>query len=178
MLNRWIHLGLLACAGGVFAIGQQSCALFKGGANTFSVVSGGTSAPIFTASDDWGGVHQAVGSFISDVQAITGHKLSAANATTSVKASSPPILIGSLNSSLINAVVTHTKMNVSSIEGQWESFIMKEVSNPLPGLSSAFVVIGSDKRGTIFAIYDLSEQFGQSPWYWYEHVVNEAQIPA
>ena len=36
----------------------------------------------------------------------------------------------------------------------------KEVKDPFPGVSSAYVVIGADKRGTIFALYDHSEQFG------------------
>ena len=31
-------------------------------------------------------------------------------------------------------------------------------------------MIGADKRGTIFSIYDHSEQFGVSPWYWYVKV--------
>lgn len=167
MLVRWVHLGILAFAGSVLAIGQQTCASFKSGTNTFSVVSGGTAAPIFTSFDDWGGVHRVVADFASDIDAITGKKPSITNATSTVKASSPPILIGTLgNSSLINAIVNHTNMDVSSIQGKWESFIAKEVQNPLPGLNSAFVIMGSDKRGTIFGVYDLSEQFGQSPWYW------------
>lgn len=28
------------------------------------------------------------------------------------------------------------------------------------------VVVGSDKRGTIYEIYDISEKIGVSPWYW------------
>lgn len=34
------------------------------------------------------------------------------------------------------------------------------VDDPLPGLERAYVMIGSDKRGTIYALYDHSEQFG------------------
>ena len=54
------------------------------------------------------------------------------------------------------------KLDVSSIQGKWEAFMAKEVANPLPGVQSAYVVIGADKRGTIFALYDHSEQFGAS----------------
>ncbi len=39
-----------------------------------------------------------------------------------------------------------------------------------PGVSQALVIAGSDKRGTIFGIYDLSEQIGVSPWYWWADV--------
>lgn len=32
------------------------------------------------------------------------------------------------------------------------------------------VIIGSDRRGTIYGIYELSEQMGVSPWYWWADV--------
>jgi len=32
------------------------------------------------------------------------------------------------------------------------------------------VIVGSDKRGTIFGMYELSEQLGVSPWYWWADV--------
>jgi hypothetical protein len=48
--------------------------------------------------------------------------------------------------------------------------VIQVVRNPLPGLKSALVIAGSDKRGTIFGIYDLSEQIGVSPWYWWADV--------
>ena len=34
----------------------------------------------------------------------------------------------------------------------------------------ALVIAGSDKRGTIYGIYDLSEEIGVSPWYWWADV--------
>jgi hypothetical protein len=40
----------------------------------------------------------------------------------------------------------------------------------MPGIESALVIAGSDKRGTIYGIYDLSEQMGVSPWYWWADV--------
>ena len=32
------------------------------------------------------------------------------------------------------------------------------------------VIAGSDKRGTIYGIYDLCEKMGVSPWYWWADV--------
>ena len=42
---------------------------------------------------------------------------------------------------------------------------MTVVSAPLNGVNEALVIAGSDKRGTIYGIYELSEQIGVSPWY-------------
>ncbi|KAG6838299.1 hypothetical protein C0991_000387, partial [Blastosporella zonata] len=77
-----------------------------------------------------------------------------------------PTIVGTLGkSSLIAQVVNATKLDVSGIDGNWESFLAKEVENPLPGVERAYVIIGADKRGTIFAIYEpSSEQFGTHPF--------------
>ena len=157
----------LAAVPGVLAIGQQTCVTFKSSSSSFSVVSGGNAAPVFVSEDDWPGVQVAASNFVSDIKAVTGATPKISNETSSVKTISTPIIVGTLGkSSLISAVVNHTNLDVSSISGQWESFMTKEVPNPLPGISKAYVMIGADKRGTIFALYDHSEQFGVSPWYW------------
>lgn len=44
------------------------------------------------------------------------------------------------------------------------------ISNPLPGIDNAMVIVGSDLRGTIFGLYDISEQAGVSPWWWWADV--------
>ncbi|KAL0059258.1 hypothetical protein AAF712_014008 [Marasmius tenuissimus] len=171
-----IKLAFIAIAGQflcVRGLGQPTCVTFRSSDSSFPVVSSGTSAPILLSSDDWPGVHRTALDFASDIERVTGVRPQLMN-TTSGDASgggSRPIIVGTLGrSSLIDAVVNATNLDVSSIEGLWEGFISKEVTNPLPGVDSAYVIIGSSKRGTIFGMYDLSEQFGVSPWYWWADV--------
>lgn len=107
----------------------------------------------------------------TDIESITGHKPTITNFTStsthSVVSSSTPIIIGTLgHSSLIDAVVNNTKLDVTSVNGVWETFHAQDVQNPLPGINRAYVMLGADKRGTIFNIYTHSESFGVSPWYW------------
>ncbi|KAG6826018.1 hypothetical protein H0H92_001436 [Tricholoma furcatifolium] len=158
---------------GAHAIGQESCVAFSSSSSTFPIVAKGKKAsPILTSSDDWAGVHVAAATFAADIQRVSGALPTLTNytSTTSLK-SSTPIIIGTLgHSSLISQVVNATKLDVSSIEGKWEAFLSQEVENPLPGVSSAYVIIGADKRGTIYGMYDHSEQFGVSPWYWWADV--------
>lgn len=59
---------------------------------------------------------------------------------------------------------------MSDIEGKWESFASKVVMDPIPGCSQALVIAGSMPRGTIYGIYDISEQIGVSPWYFWADV--------
>ncbi|KAH7247595.1 uncharacterized protein BKA55DRAFT_646600 [Fusarium redolens] len=39
------------------------------------------------------------------------------------------------------------------------------MQDPINGTAQALVIAGSDPRGTIYGIYDVSEQIGVSPWY-------------
>lgn len=59
---------------------------------------------------------------------------------------------------------------MSEVEGRWESFTTQLVDRPIPGCARALVVAGSDPRGTIFGLYDISEQIGVSPWYFWADV--------
>lgn len=83
-------------------------------------------------------------------------------------ASSVVILAGTIgNSTLIDGLVSSNKIDVSAITGQWESFTTQLVNSPVEGVAQALVIAGSDPRGTIFGLYDVSEQIGVSPWYFW-----------
>ena len=46
---------------------------------------------------------------------------------------------------------------------RWEAFLIQAVGE-------ALYVVGTDRRGTVFGIYDLCEAMGVSPWYWFGDV--------
>ena len=49
------------------------------------------------------------------------------------------------------------------LKGKTEKYIIKTIENKL-------VIAGSDKRGTVYGIYELSRQLGVSPWYYWADV--------
>ena len=49
------------------------------------------------------------------------------------------------------------------LKGKTEKYIIKTIGDQL-------VIAGSDKRGTVFGIYELSQQIGVSPWYYWADV--------
>jgi len=146
----------------VVGIGQPSCISFTSSNSAFSIVSGRKAAPILLSSDDWPGVHLAASNFAADINRVSGIKPAFRNITSPSQASgTPPIIVGTLGkSSLIDQIVNATQLDVSSISGKWEAYLSREVKNPLPGVQKAYVIIGADKRGTIYALYDHSEQIG------------------
>ena len=70
--------------------------------------------------------------------------------------------VGTLKSRYIRELVKAKKIDASLLEGKNEKYLMTVVSAPLNGVNEALVIAGSDKRGTIYGIYELSEQIGVS----------------
>ncbi|CZT52422.1 uncharacterized protein RSE6_13758 [Rhynchosporium secalis] len=86
-------------------------------------------------------------------------------------ASKTVIIAGTVGkSSLIDSLIASGKLDPAAIKGKWEAFISEVVISPLPGVERALVIAGSDARGTIFGLYDVSEGMGVSPWYWWADV--------
>ncbi len=85
--------------------------------------------------------------------------------------STSPVLIGTIGkSTLIDELVRTGKLDTKSIAGKWECSIITTVSNPFPGINTALVIAGSDRRGTAFGVFSLSEAIGISPWVWWADV--------
>jgi hypothetical protein len=125
-------------------------------------------APLQYDSHDFAGVIRAVRDLQSDIEAVTSKK-----PALLVDAGSPrcPVLIGTLGrSAAIDRLVEAGKLDVSDLKGHRESFVITTVPGGEPGVDQALVIVGSDKRGTIYGIYELSEQIGVSPWHWWADV--------
>lgn len=85
--------------------------------------------------------------------------------------SSDLLIIGTIGKSkLIDRLVENNKIDASELVGKWEKYLIMAVQNPMEGVENALVIVGSDKRGTIFGMFDLSEKMGVSPWYWWADV--------
>ena len=80
------------------------------------------------------------------------------------------IVAGTLGRSrLIDGWVRNLKIDVSSIRGKWESFVITTARHPKTN-APLLLIIGSDRRGTAYGLTSLSEAIGVSPWYWWADV--------
>jgi len=52
------------------------------------------------------------------------------------------------------------RLKLANLKGKREKFIITTVGDRL-------YIAGSDRRGTIYGVYELSRQLGVSPWYWW-----------
>lgn len=96
-----------------------------------------------------------------DVQLVTGIQPQLADTPD---AAADMVIIGTIGRSpLLNQLSRTGRINLTSIEGKWECFSFQLINRPLPGVKCALVIAGSDKRGTIYGLFHLSELLGVSP---------------
>ena len=139
------------------------------GKGRFPLVAGAQAAPLFASAQDWPGVLRAARDLQADIQRVTQHQ--PALSTDKAPAGKQVVLIGTVGKSpLIDGLIQAKKLDASGLAGKWETFVVQTVEKPLPGVDQALVIAGSDKRGTIYGIYDVSQQMGVSPWYWWADV--------
>ena len=125
----------------------------------FCIAKDGKAATIVVDENDWKGVIRAANDLGDDVRKVTG-MASKVDIRSSVGFQQSSILVGTIGKSRhINRLIKQKKLDVKRIKGKWEAYHIEVIDGNL-------VVAGSDKRGTIYGIYEISNRIGVSPWYW------------
>ncbi|PLR27314.1 hypothetical protein SGCZBJ_07915 [Caulobacter zeae] len=125
-------------------------------------------AEILHAEGDFPVVGLAAGDLRDDLGAVLGKAPSLSTGKPSGKTA---IIVGTLGRNpLIDGLVRDSKLDVGDLSGAWESFVIAVVDKPAPGLDKALVIVGSDRRGAAFGVYELSRAAGVSPWTWWADV--------
>ncbi|UFH32281.1 glycosyl hydrolase 115 family protein [Chryseobacterium sp. C-71] len=168
-----IKILILLCffSGGI-ALAQQTSGLTE---NIISndigfpiVLTDGNTANLFYDKSENVAVIRAAKDLQSDIQKVTG-KLP--NLSTSETSGEFEIIIGTLGTNKqIDQLISSKKINAKDLKGKWESFVITTVENPKSKSKKQLIIAGSDRRGTIYGIYELSKQLGVSPWYYWNDV--------
>jgi hypothetical protein len=140
----------------------------------FPLVDKNRTAQIYVADEDFKVVRIAAGDFASDVEKVSGRKPPIKSATENL--SKTIVIIGTLGKNpLIESLIKSGKLDVSKLENKRESFLFETVRKPFPNVENAFVIAGSDRRGTAFGTFEMSQKIGVSPWVWWADVAPEKQ---
>lgn len=114
---------------------------------------------IYVDANDCRGVMRAAKNLLADIQEATTD-----TKTALVGSADADVIIGTLgHSAMIDALVKDKSIDVKLLKGANEKYIITVIDNKL-------VIAGSDRRGTIYGIYELSRQLGVSPWSWWADV--------
>ena len=102
-------------------------------------------------------VQRAVANLQKDFEKVTGK-----TGLSRISGESGTIIIGTVG---VNKQIDQwvKKGELSNLKGKTEKYIIKTIGDQL-------VIAGSDKRGTVFGIYELTKQMGVSPWYYWADV--------
>lgn len=135
----------------------------------FKLVDRLGAADILVASSDFKVVQIAAQNLADDVERVTGKK--PAIRSDYRQASRQVVILGTLDKSpLLQSLYRSGKLRLEDLRGKWESFAITTVRNPFPNVDMALVIAGSDRRGTAYGVFELSEAIGVSPWYWWADV--------
>lgn len=104
----------------------------------------------------------------NDIRSVTGDR--PAVITDVAKAKGNVIVIGNISAPLIQQLAGKQAELKNVLQGKWECFALKVIDKPTNNIAKAFVIAGSDPRGTAFGVFTLSQKLGVSPWYWWADV--------
>ena len=117
---------------------------------------------IYMDTNDCKGVSYAAHALLKDIKSVSGATATLTSDAGFLKKADtvrPAILVGTIgHSAAIDQLVKQKRINGNLLKGKREKFIITLIDGQL-------VIAGSDRRGTIYGIYELSQQMGVSPWY-------------
>lgn len=130
----------------------------------------GKAACIVYSESEYPGVKRAAADLAADVERVTGKKpdiLSVQTMSQLRDIEVPVIAVGTFGRSFIaDELIKSGKIKKSELKDKWERFAISSADGFGKTHLPVLVIAGSDKRGSIFGVYELSEQLGVSPWYW------------
>lgn len=129
----------------------------------FTLIEAGHPLPILLDEAENSAVHIAAGNLQEDFRRVCGTRTELLTQPT--VRHKRLIIVGTPESRYIRQLVKQKKLDIKPLRDKREMYLMVTLENPLENVSEALVIVGSDRRGAVYGIYELSEQLGVSPWY-------------
>jgi GH35 family endo-1,4-beta-xylanase len=162
-MSRFIYTTILLISVVSASFGNEKFVFTENPGNAcFPLIINGMPANVFTDESDKG-VIRAVNNLHRDFQSVSG--------LLPTGFLSYAVIIGTAGKSeTIDRLIKEGKIDGYELKGKNEKYLIQTIDNPMGGVNKGVVIAGSDKRGTIYGIYELSKQMGVSPWYWWADV--------
>lgn len=159
----------LVLTGNIIALENETYISNKPGKGKFTISAEGKSSPIVVSRKDFPGVIRVAKLFQKDIAEVTN---AMPDLSLNVLPKSKEIIIAGTigKNELIDELIKERKIDVNGVEGKWDTYLIQVVDKPFKNVDRALVIAGSNKRGTIYGMFDLSYKIGVSPWYWWADV--------
>ncbi|HOV40497.1 MAG TPA: glycosyl hydrolase 115 family protein, partial [Oscillospiraceae bacterium] len=127
-----------------------------------TALENGEEALFYQEKEAFSGVNKIAAKVMHDVELVFG--VSPKATYDRKKLAKNSIVYGTIGHSPVLDELNEKKIiNLSIIEGKREVYLFQVIDNPFEGVEKAVVIAGSDKRGTIYGLFHLSELLGVSP---------------
>ena len=161
ILLTLVSISVLISGGNAAAIDHPGATLPSLSPERFTLAADGKPDMILMSQLEDKAILHAAGNLMEDFERVTGMKPELSEKAGAERA----IIIGSLDSPLVKEMILRGKFSADELVGCTEKYLIQTVSEPLEGVAEALVIAGSDRRGVVYGIYEISEQIGVSPWY-------------
>jgi len=108
-----------------------------------------------------------------DIEMVTGR--SAEIATKLDLCPKVCIVVGRFDGPLVQGIAKTYGIDLTRLSGRWESYQRQVIDVPDSGGKKMVLLAGSDVRGAIYAVVDLSRELGVSAWEWWADVKPRVQ---
>jgi hypothetical protein len=126
----------------------------------FDIVTVACTVPFYIDRSTDPLVKWAVNQLLDDIQTITGKRPTLVEVS---KQSGKGVVIGQLSDPMLITSKLITAQLHEQLAGKWEHFSLTKQQQNL-------LLVGSDVRGTVYAVFELAERLGISPWLWWADV--------
>ena len=163
---RKVFLALYLSIVSLICFAADTFVVFTPEPHHFPLITKGTPCSIVMDATEDEGIKMAITSLQHDIRQVCNNQPALLNNIPAKRC----VIIGSYHSAIIQKLITAGKIDKEQLINKNEKFLLQVIAKPADGVDEALVIAGSDKRGTIYGIYELSKQMGVSPWYWWADV--------
>jgi hypothetical protein len=137
--------------------------------DAFPLASDGKTSVIYVDNNDFVVVNIAARHLSNDIFNLTDKRPIITNSDKTL--GQYAVIIGTVGKSkLVDQLIRTNKIDTAKWFNKWEAHSIQVIARPLKDVNKALVIAGNDRRGTAYGVYELSEQIGVSPWYWWADV--------
>lgn len=128
----------------------------------FNLTSKDHQALFYVEKEAYSGVRKIAQKVMADIALIFDNKPTETSDKSEL--ASTAIIYGTIqHSPILDQLEKNKQIDLTKVRGKREVFLIQTVKEPIPGVENALVIAGSDKRGTIYGLFHLSELLGVSP---------------
>lgn len=143
---------------------------------TFYVVKEKKAAEFLVEKESFEGVRLIADTVAEDIEAVSDVMPEIRNDMDECKAERVVLMAAIGKSALLDRLEREGKLSLDPIRGKREVYLMQRIASPFAesaAIKELFVIAGSDKRGTIYGMFRLSELCGVSPLIYFGDAIPE-----